>query len=94
MGVGPAFGMDANMVLAWHNYGGGKELLEEIWLQEPENGCGLQTLRPHADPAAGLVQENPWPRWRDLKGLKFRTVGLAVDVFNEMGLAMSTRCLR
>ena len=23
-GSGPAFGMDPNMVLAWHNYGGGK----------------------------------------------------------------------
>src|SRR5690606_9912433 len=30
-GSGPAFGMDANMVLAWHNYGGGKELLDEIY---------------------------------------------------------------
>ena len=29
-GSGPAFGMDPNMVLAWHNYGGGKILLEEI----------------------------------------------------------------
>src|SRR5262245_52695630 len=26
-GSGPAFGMDANMLLAWHRYGGGKELL-------------------------------------------------------------------
>ena len=30
-GSGPAFGMDANMVLAWHYYGGGKALLEEIY---------------------------------------------------------------
>ena len=30
-GSGPAFGMDANMVLAWHNYGGGKALVEEIY---------------------------------------------------------------
>jgi TRAP-type mannitol/chloroaromatic compound transport system substrate-binding protein len=30
-GSGPAFGMDPNMVLAWHNYGGGKALLEEIY---------------------------------------------------------------
>ncbi len=28
-GSGPAFGMDPNMVLAWHNYGGGKALVEE-----------------------------------------------------------------
>ena len=29
-GSGPSFGMDANMLLAWHEYGGGKELLTEI----------------------------------------------------------------
>ena len=27
-GSGPAFGMDSNMMLAWHAYGGGKQLLE------------------------------------------------------------------
>src|SRR5688572_13086286 len=26
-GSGPAFGMDANMLLSWHKYGGGRELL-------------------------------------------------------------------
>src|SRR5512140_1433792 len=30
-GSGPAFGMDPNMVLAWHYYGGGKALLAEIY---------------------------------------------------------------
>src|SRR5690606_5466172 len=30
---GPVFGMDANMVLAWHKYGGGKELLEKLYTQ-------------------------------------------------------------
>ena len=30
-GSGPAFGMDPNMLLAWHYYGGGKELLDEIY---------------------------------------------------------------
>ena len=30
-GSGPGYGMDANMVLAWHNYGGGKALMEEIY---------------------------------------------------------------
>jgi TRAP-type mannitol/chloroaromatic compound transport system substrate-binding protein len=30
-GSGPAFGMDPNMVLSWHNYGGGKALLDEIY---------------------------------------------------------------
>ena len=30
-GSGPGFAMDANMLLAWHNYGGGKELLNKIY---------------------------------------------------------------
>src|SRR3954452_5996082 len=30
-GSGPAYAMDANMLLPWHKYGGGKELLNEIF---------------------------------------------------------------
>src|SRR5574342_929749 len=30
-GSSPAFGMDANMLLAWHKYGGGKELLNKLY---------------------------------------------------------------
>ena len=30
-GSSPAYGMDANMILAWHKYGGGKELLNKIY---------------------------------------------------------------
>ena len=30
-GSSPAYGMDANMILSWHKYGGGKELLIKIY---------------------------------------------------------------
>src|SRR5579885_554978 len=30
-GSGPGYAMDANMLLAWHKYGGGKELLDKIF---------------------------------------------------------------
>src|SRR6185437_9040963 len=30
-GSGPGYAMDANMLLAWHKYGGGKELLNKIF---------------------------------------------------------------
>ncbi len=30
-GSSPAYGMDANMILAWHKYGGGKDLLNKIY---------------------------------------------------------------
>ena len=55
-GSGPAYGMDANMLLAWHNYGGGKELLEEIY-ESIGAQRGVVPVRADADPAARLVQE-------------------------------------
>src|SRR4029078_12168894 len=30
-GSGPGYAMDANMLLSWHRYGGGKELLEKLY---------------------------------------------------------------
>src|ERR671930_1669732 len=30
-GSGPAYGMDANMLLSWHKYGGGKQLLDKLF---------------------------------------------------------------
>jgi len=30
-GSGPSFGMDANMLLSWHKYGGGQAFLEELY---------------------------------------------------------------
>src|SRR3990170_5027211 len=30
-GSGPAYGVDANMLLSWHKYGGGKELLDKLY---------------------------------------------------------------
>ena len=30
-GSGPSFGMDANMLLSWHKYGGGRDLLTKLY---------------------------------------------------------------
>ncbi len=53
---GPAFGMDANMLLAWHKYGGGKELLEKLYASIGGNVTSF-LVWPDGHPAAGLVQE-------------------------------------
>ena len=86
-GSGPAFGMDPNMVLAWHNYGGGKALLDEIYkainmdvVSYLYGPMPTQPLGWFKKPVANVAQ---------LKGLKFRTVGLAVDVFKELGVAVN-----
>jgi len=86
-GSGPAFGMDANMVLAWHYYGGGKELLDEIY-----KGLNLDVVSmmygPMPTQPLGWFKK-PVTKVSDLKGLKYRTVGLAVDIFKELGVAVN-----
>ncbi|ARN20560.1 TRAP transporter substrate-binding protein [Piscinibacter gummiphilus] len=86
-GSGPGFGMDANMVLAWHNYGGGKALVEEVY-----KSLNLDVVSylygPMPTQPLGWFKK-PVAKPEDMKGLKFRTVGLAVDVFTEMGAAVN-----
>ncbi|MBL8510839.1 MAG: TRAP transporter substrate-binding protein [Betaproteobacteria bacterium] len=86
-GSGPAWGMDANMVLAWHNYGGGKQLLDEIY-----KGLNLDVQSfiygPMPTQPLGWFKK-PIAKLADLKGLKYRTVGLAVDIFKDLGAAVN-----
>lgn len=84
---GPAFGMDANMVLAWHKYGGGKELLAELYEQIGGNVVSF-LYGPMPTQPFGWFKK-PVTKQEDLKGLKFRTNGLAIDLFTAMGAAVN-----
>jgi TRAP-type mannitol/chloroaromatic compound transport system substrate-binding protein len=86
-GSGPAYGMDPNMVLAWHYYGGGKALLEEIYKALNIDVTSF-VYGPMPTQPLGWFKK-PVAKVDDLKGLKFRTVGLAVDVFKELGTAVN-----
>ena len=86
-GSGPAFGMDPNMVLAWHNYGGGKALLDEIY--KSMNMDVISYLYgPMPTQPFGWFKK-PISNVAQLKGVKFRTVGLAVDMYTDMGAAVN-----
>ncbi|WP_309626332.1 TRAP transporter substrate-binding protein DctP [Methylibium sp.] len=86
-GSGPAYGMDPNMVLAWHNYGGGKALLEEIY-KSINMDVVSYLYGPKPTQPLGWFKK-PIAKVEDLKGLKFRTVGLSVDIFTELGTAVN-----
>jgi TRAP-type mannitol/chloroaromatic compound transport system substrate-binding protein len=86
-GSGPAFGMDPNMVLAWHNYGGGKALLAEVYAALNIDVVSF-LYGPMPTQPLGWFKK-PIAKPEDLKGLKFRTVGLAVDMFKELGVAVN-----
>ena len=84
---GPAFGMDANMVLAWHKYGGGKALLAELYKSIGANVVSFLTGPMPTQPLGWF--KKPISKVEDLKGLKFRTNGLAIDMFTAMGAAVN-----
>ena len=86
-GTGPAIGMDAQMLLGWVEQGGGKALYEEL-----VNGIMKYNVK-------GFLNVPMWNQplgWfkkevktaADFKGLKYRTIGLAVDLMKEMGASV------
>src|SRR5690349_335086 len=86
-GSGPAYAMDANMLLSWHKYGGGKELLNEIFTSIGANVVSFP-YGPMPTQPLGWYKK-PVTKVDDFKGLKFRTVGISIDVFTGMGAAVN-----
>lgn len=86
-GSGPGYGMDANMLLAWHKYGGGKQLLEKIFTSIGANVVSFP-YGPMPSQPLGWYKK-PITKVDDFKGLKFRTVGISIDVFSGMGAAVN-----
>jgi TRAP-type mannitol/chloroaromatic compound transport system substrate-binding protein len=86
-GSGPAFGMDANMLLAWHKYGGGKELLAKIYQSVGANVVSFPYGPMPTQPLGWF--KKPITKVEDFKGLKFRTVGISIDLFTGLGAAVN-----
>ena len=86
-GTGPVFGQNAHMGLAWIYHGGGQQLYDELMER-----LGINTVGFFAMPMP--TQPLGWFRKRitdakDLVGLKYRTVGLAADLFQAMGVKVT-----
>jgi TRAP-type mannitol/chloroaromatic compound transport system substrate-binding protein len=86
-GSGPAYGMDPNMVLAWHYYGGGKALLEDIYKSINMDVVSF-LYGPMPTQPLGWFKK-PVSSVTAFKGLKYRTVGLSVDIFTELGASVN-----
>ena len=86
-GSGPSYGMDANTLLSWHKYGGGKDLLEKLYKSIGANVVSF-LYGPMPTQPLGWFKK-PVTRADDFKGLKFRTVGLSIDVFTGLGAAVN-----
>ncbi len=85
-GTGPSFGMDANTLLAWYEYGGGKALYSELHKIMNFDVVGFLYGPMPTQPLGWFKKQVKSPA--DLRNLKYRTVGLSVDVFKEMGASV------
>jgi len=86
-GSGPGYGMDANMLLSWHKYGGGMELLQKLYASINANVVSFPYGPMYTQPLGWY--KKPVTKVEDFQGLKFRTVGISIDVFTGMGAAVN-----
>ena len=86
-GSSPCFAMDANMVLSWHKYGGGKDLLEKVYKSIGANVVSFPYGPMPTQPLGWF--KKPITKPDDFKGLKFRTVGISIDLFQGLGAAVN-----
>ena len=87
-GTGPVFGADAHQILAWINQGEGKDLYREL----VQDILGLNLVGFFAMPMP--TQPLGWFKKEiksidDLRGLKYRTVGLATDIMQGLGMKVT-----
>ena len=86
-GTGPSWGWTANNLLGWFYYGGGLDLYNELMNDILRiNIVGFLSGPMPAQPL-GWFQEHI-TSVEQMQGLKYRTVGLAANVMEEMGLSV------
>jgi TRAP-type mannitol/chloroaromatic compound transport system substrate-binding protein len=86
-GTSPPWFGDANQLLGWFYHGGGEALYNELMHDVLRlNVVGFQTGPMPTQPLGWF--RNPIERPDQIRGLRYRTVGLATDLFNEMGAAV------
>jgi TRAP-type mannitol/chloroaromatic compound transport system substrate-binding protein len=82
-GSGPINGCDAQQTLAWIYRGGGLQLYQELLTKLGLNAVGFFAMPMPTQPLGWF--KKPVADAKQIKGLKYRTVGLAADLFQQMG---------
>lgn len=87
-GTGPVFGGNATTMLAWFYQGGGKDLYRE--LTQDIMGLNLYGFYGFPMPAQPFGWfKRPITGVKDVQGLKYRSVGLAADLLQSMGMSVA-----
>lgn len=87
-GTGPVFGFNANQGLGWIHNGGGRELFQELVGSILKLNIVSFFAMPMPTQPLGWFKK-PVTSAADMKGLKYRTVGLAADLMQAMGASVA-----
>ena len=85
-GTGPCFGWSSQEVLGWVYHGGGQELFDELMADLQLNVVSFFNSPMPAQPLGWFKEEIKDAS--QMRGLKYRTVGLAADLLLEMGMSV------
>jgi len=85
-GTGPSYGFSSQELMGWIEYGGGRALYEKVLAATKLDYVGFFAMPMPAQPFGWFKKE--LKSKEDIKGLKFRTVGLATNVLQNIGLTV------
>lgn len=87
-GTGPVFGGSATTMMSWYYEGGGAEFYRELTQDIMGlNVVGYMAFPMFAQPFGWFKEEVNTVE--DLQGFKYRTVGLAADLLQSMGMSVA-----
>lgn len=87
-GTGPVTGATPEIGLSWIHAGGGQQLWDKLVAKMGLNVVGFFSFPMPAQPL-GWFKAAPPKTAAALKGFKYRTIGLAADLMQEMGMAVA-----
>jgi TRAP-type mannitol/chloroaromatic compound transport system substrate-binding protein len=87
-GSGPITGANATQTMGWMMRGGGYELYEQLQKQLGLNIKGFFAFPMPTQPL-GWFKKSPPKTGKELNGFKYRTVGLAADLMQELGMKVT-----
>ena len=87
-GTGPAYGFNGSQCLGWFWYGGGMDLYNDLVQNQLKlDVVGFLAFAMPTQPLGWFKKEIKGAD--DFKGLKYRTVGLATNMFQKMGASVA-----
>jgi TRAP-type mannitol/chloroaromatic compound transport system substrate-binding protein len=84
-GTGPSFGLDAEGMLGWIHQGGGQQLYDDLLQNQLKLDVQSYFMCPMPTQPLGWFKKGEIKGPNDLKGVKYRTVGLSADLFKQLG---------